>query len=103
MKRVAIILLTVAALGGSAAMLANPDAIQHIEASAGVARVDGGVGRITFTAANTGNAVFHVYSITGQLLRVVKLDANATTTVEMAKGFYLVRYNSQWSRKVVVK
>jgi len=24
-------------------------------------------------------------------------------TIEMPKGFYIVRYNNQWSRKVVVK
>ena len=30
-------------------------------------------------------------------------DADAHTSVDVPKGFYVVRYNNQWSRKVVVK
>ncbi len=66
------------------------------------AGVQGGLGRITFSAGDAG-VVFSVYSITGQLLRTVSLAAGAQTSIEMPKGFYIVRCGSQWSRKVVVR
>ena len=62
----------------------------------------GGVGRVSLYAGTT-DAVFSIYSITGQLLRVVRLQADQRQTVDMPKGFYIVRCNNQWSRKVVVK
>ncbi len=98
-----MILLAVAALGGCFSVTAEPNGAQRIELASGAARVEGAVGRICFTAASGTDAVFQVYSITGQLVRVVRLDADSHTSIDVPKGFYLVRYNNQWSRKVVVK
>ena len=62
----------------------------------------GGVGVIYF-AAGSNDATFNIYAITGQLIKSVKVNADSHVTIEMPKGFYIVRYNNQWSRKVVVK
>ncbi len=62
----------------------------------------GGVGHIRFTAAAT-ETTFRVYSITGQLVRVVKVPAEQTVTIDVPKGFYIVKCEDRWSRKVVVK
>lgn len=67
-----------------------------------VANASGGNGRITFAAGNS-DAVFHIYSITGQLLKTVRLSADGHVSIDMPKGFYVVRCNGQWSRKVIVK
>lgn len=67
-----------------------------------VANASGGTGRISFTAGNS-DAVFHIYSITGQLLKTVRLSADGHASIDMPKGFYVVRCNGQWSRKVIVK
>lgn len=52
--------------------------------------------------ANPGDAVrrFHIYSITGQLVKSV--DVQGTAVVELPQGCYIVKCDS-WSRKVVVK
>ncbi len=59
-------------------------------------------GRIVFTAGNS-DATFNVYSITGQLIKVVRVNADQRVTVDFPKGFYIVKCGSQWSRKVVVR
>lgn len=79
---------------------ANAPKIENM-ATSGPAAV-GDAGRIYFVAGDT-EAVFHIYSITGQLIKTVKVAADARVAVDMPKGFYIVRYNSSWSRKVVVK
>ena len=60
------------------------------------------MGHIVLTAGSA-EAVFNIYSITGQLLKTVKVPADGHVTVDLPKGFYIVRYKNQWSRKVVVK
>lgn len=101
MKRLLAILLVCATLGLPIAVAA-PVALPAVENVGSGASVKGGDGRIYFTAGGE-TAVFHVYSITGQLLRTVRVSADGRASVDMPKGFYVVRYNSSWSRKVVVK
>ena len=103
MKRTLIILL-LCGLFGTASIVALPDSrvSQRIENASSEPSATGGVGRISFYAGNS-DAVFSIYSITGQLLRVVRLQADQRQSVDMPKGFYIVRCNNQWSRKVVVK
>ena len=103
MKRTLVILLLCGILG-CASTVALPDGrvAQHIESVSSEPSATGGVGRIALYAGNN-DAVFSIYSITGQLLRVVRLQADQHTTVDVPKGFYIVRCNSQWSRKVVVR
>ena len=62
----------------------------------------GGEGCITF-AAGDNDATFNVYAITGQVVKVVRVNAGQRVTVEMPRGFYIVRCNNQWSRKVIVR
>ena len=66
------------------------------------ASVQGGTGRIHLSAGSS-DAVFNIYSITGQLLRTVRVAADSQVTIDAPKGFYIVRYGNQWSRKVVVR
>lgn len=101
MKKLLYILLACMALSGGTVM-ATPDAngvAQRIET---VATASGATGRIQFSAGNT-DAVFLVYSITGQLLKTVRLSADGHASIDMPKGFYVVKCNGQWSRKVIVK
>lgn len=62
----------------------------------------GGKGTIALTAGES-DVTFNVYSITGQLLRSVKVSAGTRVTIETPKGFYIVKCAGRWSRKVVVK
>lgn len=86
------------------AVMATPDCnVQRIEQTrTSSATVQGGVGHITLIAGNVAEE-FSLYSITGQLLRVVQVPANSQVTIDAPKGFYIVRCGSQWSRKVVVR
>ena len=102
MKRIIAILLMFAACGMSGAW-ASPEPVPAVaESVANAASVKGGIGSIHFTAGSS-DATFCVYAITGQLLKSVKVSADSHVTIDIPKGFYIVRYNSQWSRKVVVK
>ncbi|MDO4510305.1 MAG: T9SS type A sorting domain-containing protein [Bacteroidales bacterium] len=102
MKKILAILLMIAACGMSGAWAAPEPAPAVAESVANVASVKGGVGTIQFNAGSS-DATFNIYAITGQLLKSVKVNADCHVTVDMPKGFYIVRFNNQWSRKVVVK
>lgn len=103
MKKILTILLIFAAFG-SANLCAEPDGTvgQRIENAAATPTVKGGVGRIYLSAGNV-EATFSIYSITGQLLKVVKLTEDSHLSVELPKGFYVVRCSGFCSLKVVVK
>ncbi len=102
MKRIAYILLTCALLG-TVTVVAEPAANSaRIEAAAAQPTANGGIGHIYLTAASS-EVTFSIYSITGQLLRTVRVPADSHVSVEIPKGFYIVKCNAGWSRKVVVK
>ncbi len=103
MKRILYILICLVAMGGIQA-LALPDNFmpQRIENTATGPAAHGAEGRIIFTAGNN-DATFNVYSITGQLIKVVRVSADQRVSVDFPKGFYIVKYSNQWSRKVVVR
>ena len=50
-----------------------------------------------------GNNSFNIYSVTGQLIKALHLSGEATASIDAPKGFYVVKCNSEWSRKVVVR
>ena len=103
MKRILYILICLVAMGGIQA-LALPDNFmpQRIENVVTGPTAQGTEGRIIFTAGSN-DAVFNVYSITGQLIKVVRVSADQRVTVDFPKGFYIVKCSNQWSRKVVVR
>ena len=103
MKRVLYIVVFLLAMGGSQA-LPMPDNFlpQRVETAATGPTAQGAEGRIVFTAGNS-DATFNVYSITGQLVKVVKVNAEQRVSVDFPKGFYIVKCSNQWSRKVVVR
>ena len=75
---------------------------QRIETTATGPAAQGAEGRIVFIAGSS-DATFNVYSITGQLVKVVRVSADQRASVEFPKGFYIVKCSNQWSRKVVVR
>lgn len=103
MKRVIYIVVCLMAMGGMQAV-PMPDNFlpQRVETANTGPSAQGAEGRIVFVAGSN-DAVFNVYSITGQLVKVVRLGADQRVSVDFPKGFYIVRYSNQWSRKVVVR
>ena len=103
MKRVVYIVVCLLAIGSSQAVPVPDNFLpQRVETVATGPAAQGGEGRIVFTAGNS-DAVFNVYSITGQLIKVVRVAADQRTSVDFPKGFYIVKCGNQWSRKVVVR
>lgn len=103
MKRVLYIVVCLMAIGGLQAVPVPDNFLpQRVETAVTGPSAQGAEGRIVFTAGNN-DAVFNVYSITGQLVKVVKVTAEQRVSVELPKGFYIVRCGNQWSRKVVVR
>ncbi len=64
--------------------------------------VVGGKGTIAMVAGES-DATFNIYSITGQLIKTVRVSAGTKVTIDVPKGFYIVKCAGRWSRKVVVK
>ena len=75
---------------------------QRVESVVTGPAAQGAEGRIVFIAGST-DATFNVYSITGQLVKVVRVVADQRASVDFPKGFYIVKCSNQWSRKVVVR
>lgn len=91
------------AVGGVQAIPAPDNFLpQRIESATTGPTAQGAEGRIVFTAGSS-DATFNVYSITGQLVKVVRVSAEQRTTVDFPRGFYIVKCSNQWSRKVVVR
>ena len=103
MRRTLYILTCLLAMGAVQA-IPVPDSFlpQRIETTATGPAAQGAEGRIVFIAGSS-DATFNVYSITGQLVKVVRVSADQRTSVDFPKGFYIVKCSNQWSRKVVVR
>ena len=103
MRRLVYIIICLLAMGGVQA-IPMPDNFlpQRVETATTGPAAQGAEGRIVFTAGNN-DATFNVYSITGQLVKVVRVNAEQRVSVDFPKGFYIVRCSNQWSRKVVVR
>ncbi len=103
MRRALYILTCLLAMGAVHAF-PTPDNFlpQRIENTATGPTAVGAEGRIVFTAGSS-DATFNVHSITGQLVKVVRVSADQRASVDFPKGFYIVKCSNQWSRKVVVR
>jgi len=75
---------------------------QRVETATTGPSAQGAEGRIVFFSGSS-EATFNVYSITGQLVKVVRVSAEQRVAVDFPKGFYIVKCSNQWSRKVVVR
>ncbi len=104
MKRIAYILVVCLLAVGASQAAPVPDNFlpQRVETVTTGPTAQGAEGRIIFTAGNA-DATFNVYSITGQLVKVVRVSADQRVSVDLPKGFYIVKCSNQWSRKVVVR
>jgi len=74
--------------------------VEHV--SSDETTVVGGKGCIAMVAGDN-DATFSIYSITGQLIKTVRVSAGTKVTIDFPKGFYIVKCSGKWSRKVVVK
>ena len=103
MRRLVYIVICLLAMGGVQA-IPMPDNFlpQRVETATTGPAAQGAEGRIVFTAGSN-DATFNVYSITGQLVKVVRVSAEQRVSVDFPKGFYIVKCSNQWSRKVVVR
>lgn len=104
MRRKIAILLTLMAMVSSYPVVADAATAASgvVDGIVAGSSAHGGNGRIVLTAGYQ-DATFSIYSITGQLIKTVKLGAEQRTSVDVPKGFYVVKCAGQWSRKVVVK
>lgn len=59
-------------------------------------------GGVELIASPSESTVFMVYSITGQLVKKVEVEASAQTTVSLPGGCYVVRC-AVWAKKIVVR
>jgi len=103
MKRVFYIVVCLLAVGLVQAIPVPDNFLpQRIETVATGPTAQGAEGRIVFMAGSS-DATFNVYSITGQLVKVVRVSADQRVSIDFPKGFYIVKCSNQWSRKVVVR
>ena len=84
MKRLLYILVCLLAMGGMQAIPAPDNFLpQRVETAKTEPTAQGAEGRIVFTAGSS-DATFNVYSITGQLIKVVRVNAE-----QREKALYL--------------
>lgn len=103
MKRMLYIVACLLAVSAAVAVPAPDNFLpQRVETAVTGPVAQGAEGRIVFIAGNS-DVTFNVYSITGQLVKVVRVSADQRTSVDFPKGFYIVKCGNQWSRKVVVR
>ena len=101
MKRLLYILTLCVALavGSVSATMVAESRIEQV--SSEETTVVGGKGTIAMVAGES-DATFNIFSITGQLIKSVRVNAGTKVTIDVPKGFYIVKCAGK-SRKVVVK
>lgn len=102
MKRLLYILTLCVALavGAVSAPITATPRIEQV--SSDETTVMGGKGTIAMVAGES-DVTFNIFSITGQLIKSVRVNAGTKVTIDVPKGFYIVKCVGKWSRKVVVK
>lgn len=99
MKKMIRILLLSLLLSAPSIVSAEPASQQWSVSQNDTPKVSVSQGNLTITAPES-DMIFEIYSITGQLVKRVRLT-NGTATVELHRGCYIVRCE-RWSKKVVV-
>lgn len=61
-----------------------------------------GAGSLELSVPAGKTVKFEIFSITGQSIKVVKVSGGFSMTVELPKGFYIVKCES-WTKKVMIK
>lgn len=104
-RAVTICLVLIAAFEPvSAAVPAEPDTFAtsgmierttepHVSAEEGV---------LTLKAAPDTAEIFHIYGITGQLVKKTEVRGDDSVQLELKRGLYIVKC-SRWARKIMVK
>lgn len=64
--------------------------------------VKSGAGHIELTVNDDEATTFYIYSITGQLIKTVTVTSAGTVSVELHRGYYIVKC-AKWSKQAVVK
>ncbi len=57
---------------------------------------------VTFSVNENRTYQFGIYSITGQLIKSVKVLPHTSTTIILPKGYYIVKCD-KWAKQVVVR
>ncbi|MDD6778629.1 MAG: T9SS type A sorting domain-containing protein [Bacteroidales bacterium] len=59
----------------------------------------------TVTVSNLSSApcVYSVYCVTGQAVKTLRLAPGTHASFDLPKGFYVVKCNNEWSRKIIVR
>ncbi len=102
MKRLLYILTLCVALAFASVSVMTYAAPRIEQVSSDETVVVGGKGTIAMVAGDS-DATFNIFSITGQLIKSVRVTAGTKATIDVPKGFYIVKCVGKWSRKVVVK
>lgn len=92
--------LAASAAGGSALASVTDNGVQQELASSTVS-VKTGAGQVELTVSGDEPVKFHIYSITGQLVKSVSM-ADGSVIIELPRGLYIVKCD-KWSKQIVVK
>lgn len=92
--------LAAGAAGVDASASVTDNGVQQELASPAVS-VKVGQGQVELTVNGDEPVKFHIYSITGQLVKSV-FPANGSIIVELPRGLYIVKCD-KWSKQIVIK
>jgi len=103
MKQILALILLLAACGVSTASATSSDQREGIESVAeNVATVSTANGEMEISNPGNESMRFHIFSITGQMVKAVEVSSGERVTVDLPSGCYIVKC-SQWSKKIVVR
>lgn len=100
MKKIFAILLLMLAVSDLATASEPPQLQRGIETQVNIPKITIQQGAIGITNSSDMELTVDVYSITGQLVKRVRLS-NGSITLEVKAGCYIVKCDS-WSKKVIV-
>ena len=72
--------------------------IDNVAQESYVTSIEGGI--TIYNASEITN--YYIYSITGQLIKTVKISPDSSITIDLPQGYYIVRCQ-EWAHKILVK
>lgn len=103
MRKLYVILILIAFLGtASYGYSSNSNAIQEEKITIDSPSIKYTSGGVELSVSDDNVYQFGIYTITGHLIKSIKVAPHTSVTIELSQGYYIVKCD-KWVKQIVIK